>query len=135
MKYAIYGNSSLVSSADARAARAYCDGWGRQVGLGVVEDNPFSAGDEAENSIAWIAGFDDAEAGTIDISETHCSLPAFKVVPNIVALDAVDADIAILAAGLTVGDVTNSTDPVTAQAIAAGTPVNRLTALDYTLTA
>ena len=83
---------------------------------------------------AWAAGFADSLAGVIDISETHCSLPSFTVVPDIVGLDAVDADAAILAAGMIVGTVTNATDPVTAQGTVAGTLVNPGQALDYTLT-
>jgi len=134
MKFAIFGNTSTTASADSRAAKAYCAGWGHQVGLGLIGDVPFAANIEGENKTAWEAGFNDALAGSIPLNATHCALPAFKTVPNIVGLTQVAADLAIIAAGLTVGGKTNTNDPVTAQATAAETKVNEAFALAYTLT-
>lgn len=75
--------------------------------------------------------------GTRNDMETEywCALAAQVLVPDVVGLSQVDATAAITGAGLVLGTVTGTTDPVVSQDPVAGVMVDLGSAVDITITA
>ena len=126
LKYSAADDDTVIKTARATYAEAFCDGRAAQVAG--VSSNPYPSG-SAQN-IAWQSGHDTvAPEGLID----NCALAIPITTPNLSGLTSAAAQAAIANAKLAVGHITGTTGTVTVQSPDSAVKVQPHTTVAFTI--
>jgi hypothetical protein len=125
-KYTAANDQTIVKTADPELARAFCRG--RRALIDGDASNPFVSGSGKYD--AWQAGHDTVTPeGMFD----NCAMAIPITMPDLSGMTSANAQVAILAANLTVGKITGTTGVVSVQAPAAAAKTQPADVVTFTI--